>query len=73
MKTIHYVGFRGDEFLRAKRLWGGPVMIHRCWDLRAQRDIGEEDVVIFATGDEHQVPKRMSGDDLDEKWLLEEK
>lgn len=67
--AVHYVGFRGDEFARARRLWGGPVFIHRRWDRRAQRDVGPDDTVIFAAGDEAQPLARSNGDDLDERWL----
>ena len=70
MKTVHYVGFRGDEFLRAKRIFGGPVMIHPRWDRRALHDVGEDDVVVFATGDEHQ-PLRPSFETYDERYLVE--
>jgi hypothetical protein len=66
---VHYVNFRGDEFLRARRLWGGPVFIHRKWDRRAQRDIGPDDVVIFGQGDEAQPLAEHNGNDLDERWL----
>jgi len=65
-RCVHYVGFRGDEFVRARRIFGGPVFIHRRWDRRAQRDVGPGDVVIFATGDETQPIARSNGDDLDE-------
>lgn len=68
--AVHYVGFRGDEFARARRLFGAPVFIHRQWDRRAQRDIGPDDLVIFATGDETQSLARSNGDDIDERWLL---
>ena len=68
-RAVHYVGFRGDEFARARRLFGGPVFIHPRWDRRAQRDIGPGDVVIFAIGDERQPLARFNFDDLDEKWL----
>ena len=47
MKTIHYVGFRGDEYVRAYRIWGGPVMIHKVYDERVFTEVGEEDIVIF--------------------------
>lgn len=66
---VHYVGFRGDEFARAKRIFGGPVFIHRRWDRRAQRDIGETDTVVFATGDENQPLAEFTSDDLDERFL----
>jgi hypothetical protein len=36
MRTVHYVGFRGDEYVRAHKIFGGPVYIHR-----------DDDVVIF--------------------------
>ena len=70
MTAVHYVGFRGDEFARARRLFGGPVFIHPRWDRRAQRDIGPGDVVIFASGDETQPLARFNFDDLNERWLL---
>lgn len=62
---VHYVGFRGDEFVRARALFGGPVFIHRRWDRRALREIGPEDTVIFAEGDETQ-PFKPNGDDIRE-------
>ena len=46
-RCIHYVGFRGDEFVRAYRIWGGPVIIHRDYDDRVFTEVGEDDVVIF--------------------------
>ena len=70
MKTVHYVGFTGDEYLRAKRIFGGPVMIHRRWDRRAQRDIGPDDVVIFARGDETQPLASHNSDDYDEAAFM---
>ncbi len=73
VRCVHYVGFRGDEFARARRLFGGLVFIHRCWDRRAARDIGPGDVVIFAEGDETQPLARSNGDDLDERWLETQK
>jgi len=45
--------------------------IHRKWDRRAQRDIGKDDIVIFATGDANQPPSRWNGDDIDERCLKE--
>jgi len=47
MRAVHYIGFRGDEYSRAYRIFGGPAMIHRVHDLRAHRDIGEDDLVLF--------------------------
>lgn len=67
VKAVHYVGFRDDRLLTAKRIWGGPAFYHRRWDRRAQRDIGPLDIVIFADGDETQPLARTNGDDLDER------
>lgn len=68
-RAVHYVGFRDDRYWNAYRIWGGPRVIHRRWDRRAKRDIGEDDIVIFAEGDEHQPVKDQNGNDLDERWL----
>ena len=46
-RTVHYVGFRGDEYVRAHRIWGGPVMIHKWYDDRVFTEVGDSDVVIF--------------------------
>lgn len=64
MRCIHYVGFRNDRYLNARRIWGGPAFIHRQWDKRAAREIGPDDVVIFADGDWTQEPSRFNGQDI---------
>lgn len=68
--AVHFIGFRGDEFWSAVRIWGRPGFIHRKWDLRAQRDIDPEgDVVVFARGTDADLPSLRSGDDLKEELL----
>lgn len=47
---VHFVGFRGDEYLSAIRVWGLPDFIHRGWDRRAFREIASDDTIIFANG-----------------------
>lgn len=69
MRSVHYVGFRDDRFLNAYRVFGGPRIIHRIWDQRAAREIGEDDIVVFATEDEHQPINKFNGNDLDEEFL----
>lgn len=69
MRSVHYVGFRDDRFLSAYRIFGGPRIIHRIWDQRAAREIGEDDIVVFANGDEHQPISRFNGNDIDEELL----
>lgn len=69
MRCVHYVGFRDDRYWNAFRIWGGPRIIHRWWDRRAKRDVGEEDVVIFAEGDWTQEPRKWNAPDLDEPGI----
>ncbi len=53
---VHFVGFRGDEYYRAIRVFGRPDFIHRYWDHRAIGDILDIDTVVFARGDERDPP-----------------
>lgn len=54
---VHFVGFRGDEYAAAVRIWGRPDFIHRYWDHRAIGDIVPDlDTVVFARGDERDPP-----------------
>ncbi|GAB4071807.1 hypothetical protein KHC28_00530 [Ancylobacter sonchi] len=64
--ALHFVAFRGDEFLSAVRLWGRPDFIHRKWDQRARREIAPGDTIIFAAGSEADPPSRFNGNDIDE-------
>lgn len=63
---IHFVGFRGEEYWSAIKAFGKPDFIHRGWDMRAQREIADDDVVVFATGNEHLDPSRYNYNDLQE-------
>ncbi len=53
-RVVQFIGFRGEEYWSAVKIWGKPQIIHMGWDRRARRDISEDDIVIFAQGDEHQ-------------------
>lgn len=60
-RVVHYIGFRDDAYLRAFRIWGGPVMIHRVNDTRTQSEIDPvTDIAIYAgtqrEGRIHQIP-----------------
>ena len=66
-RVVHYVGFRDDRYWNAYRIFGGPRFIHYVWDRRAQRDVGADDIVVFATGDEHQPVSRFNGPDIIEE------
>jgi hypothetical protein len=45
--AVHFVGFRGEEYWSAVRIWGKPDFFHLWWDKRAAREIIEGDTVIF--------------------------
>ena len=65
--TLHLIGFRGEEYWSARRIWWGmPVMIHRVHDQRAQRDIGPDDVAVFANSERPDVVRQFNGNDIDE-------
>lgn len=59
----HFVGFTGDEFTRAKKVFGEPEFIHRYWDGRAESMVVEGDRVIFANGMKAKVLSKFSFDD----------
>ena len=47
--TLHFFGFRGDEYNRAKLIWGEPDFIHPVHDRRAYVEFDpENDIGIFA-------------------------
>lgn len=51
-RTLHFVGFRGDEYHRAARAFGRPDFIHRHYDERLIREVAPDDLVVFANGAE---------------------
>lgn len=62
--ALHFFAFRGEEYWIAVRIFGRPDFFHIGWDLRAQREIAEGDVVVFAKGDERQPPAWHSYPDI---------
>ncbi len=64
--AVHFVGFRGNEYISAMRVFGCPDFFHRIWDGRAKEEIFEGDVVVFARGDEKQPVQMYSFDDSNE-------
>ena len=61
--ALHFVGFRGDEFVRAKSVFGVPDFVHVWWDRRASDDVAPGDTVVFANGTEALPMNRFSRDD----------
>lgn len=67
-QCVHFVGFRDERYWSAVRVFGKPDFIHRAWDRRSQREIGPDDLIVFAVGDERQ-PFARNTDDIDESKL----
>jgi hypothetical protein len=44
-------------------VFGKPDFIHRFWDYRAVCEVQENDIVVFADGDETQPVNRFAFDD----------
>ena len=65
--AVHFVGFRGDEYWSAVRVWGKPDFFHRTWDHRAAYggEIAPWDVVVFARGSAADQPCPYSFNDSD--------
>lgn len=56
-RAVHFVGFRGDEYVRAVRVFGKPDFIHRVNDPRFRHggEIGCNDIVVYANESESKV------------------
>lgn len=63
-RAVHFVGFRGDEYHRARRVFGTPDFIHIGWDCRARREIADGDTIVFARGPHDQEPAARNFDDI---------
>ena len=66
MSDVHFVGFKGDEYNRAVKVWGKPTFIHRYWDVRAAQESQPDDTVVFARAKDWEnfdTPSKFSFDD----------
>lgn len=61
--SIHFVGFRGDEYHSAVRVWGEPDFFHRVWDVRASHEVVAGDTVVFARPEPVENPRSQAFDD----------
>lgn len=64
--ALHFIGFRGDEYLRATRIFGEPDFIHIGWDRWAMQELMPGDVAVFASGSVDDAPSQYSYPDLHE-------
>ena len=64
-RAVHFVGFRGDEFNSAVKIWGKPDFFHRDWDVRVKHggEFHPDDIVIFAKKSEHDQPNPQAFND----------
>ncbi len=60
--AVHFVGFRGDEYWSAVKVWGRPAFIHMGNDTRMRREVHDSDAVIYANGSETKVAERNYSD-----------
>ncbi len=44
---VHFIGFRGDEYVRAMRVWGRPDFVHEYATWSVLGDCAPGDTVIF--------------------------
>lgn len=58
MKCVHFVGFRGDEYNSAVKVFGQPHYVHPRLDSCALREIAEGDIVVLAQGTLRLLNKR---------------
>lgn len=63
--ALHFVGFRGEEYWTAVRVWGKPGFIHRANDPRMRREVHPADTIVYANGAEAR-PADRNANDLDE-------
>lgn len=65
MPALHFIGFRGDEYTRAVKIFGKPDFIHRYWDYRAKfgGEYHPNDTLVFAKGTADDEPSSLSFDD----------
>lgn len=52
--ALHFVGFSGDEYHRAIKVFGKPDFVHRLNDARAHAEFMPGDTIVFANGAQHK-------------------
>ena len=58
MSHIHFIGFRGEEYWNAVKVFGPPDFIHLIHDRRMYGDVGPDDILVFAyKADPDQISK----------------
>ena len=60
--ALHFVGFKGDEYTRARRVFGSPDFVHRQNDARLWGDVAPGDLVVIANGAEDRFHQQSFND-----------
>lgn len=61
---VHFVGFRGEEYWSAVKVWGKPDYYHLGWDRRSRREVAPCDTIVFAKGEHDQPYAPRNFDDI---------
>lgn len=61
-RAVHFVGFRGEEYFSAARLFGPPDFFHYYLDNRAIAEFMPGDIVVFANGAERRLHEHAFND-----------
>ena len=70
--SIHFFGFRGDEYNRAKKIWGEPDFIHPVHDRRAYIEIDTDiDILIFANKERPEKIRKYRREYTDMKKVVD--
>ena len=59
-RAVHFVGFKGEEYHSAVKVFGKPDVFHRYADERLFHggEVADGDLVVFANGEESQRERR---------------
>jgi hypothetical protein len=63
---VHFVGFRGEEYWSAVRVYGLPDVIHRWHDERCLAEQAAGDIVVWANQTAHRVTEYTYDDSANE-------
>ena len=70
--SIPFFGFRGDEYNRAKKIWGEPDFIHPVHDRRAYIEIDTDiDILIFANKERPEKIRKYRREYTDMKKVVD--
>lgn len=64
VRCSHFVGFRGEEYWSAVKVWGQPDFYHCGYDNRMGKVMAVGDLVVFANGCEAKGPQFYSYPDI---------